>query len=86
MLDAQRAVAGQDERSLVNQGNHVSSVIALYKALGGGWTSSGVADWVPEPVRESMAQRTDWGELLTAPLPENSPTSTPPATKAPTDE
>ena len=86
VLDAQRAVAGQDERSLVNQGNHVSSVIALYKALGGGWTDSGVAGWVPEPVRESMTQRTDWGELLNAPLPENSPTSTPPASKAPTDE
>ena len=86
MLDAQRAVAAQDERSLVNQGNHVSSVIALYKALGGGWTDSRVAEWLPDPVREAMAERTDWGDLLTAPLPENSPTSTPPPSKAPTDE
>ena len=86
VLDAQRAVAAQDERSLVNQGNHVSSVIALYKALGGGWTDSRVAEWLPDPVREAMAERTDWGDLLTAPLPENSPTSTPPPSKAPTDE
>ncbi len=86
VLDAQRAVAAQDERSLVNQGNHVSAVIALYKALGGGWTDTGVEGWVPERVRRTMTERTDWGALLSAPLPDDSPTTTPPPSRAPTDE
>jgi len=83
VLDAQRASATQDERNLVNQGSHVSAVIALYKALGGGWSDTPVEQWVPGDVRETMQQRTDWGELLTAPLPEGSAsTESPPTSKA----
>jgi len=83
VLDAQRASATQDERNLVNQGSHVSAIIALYKALGGGWSDTPVDQWVPGDVRETMQQRTDWGELLTAPLPEGSAsTESPPTSKA----
>ena len=68
VLDAQRAVFAQSERELVNQGNHVSAVIALYKALGGGWVDSPVQELIPEDLRDSMQQRVDWGTLLSAPL------------------
>jgi NodT family efflux transporter outer membrane factor (OMF) lipoprotein len=69
VLDSQQAVAAQSERELVNQGSHIGAVIALYKALGGGWLETPVQQLVPEPVRETMQQRSDWGGLLGAPLP-----------------
>ena len=69
VLDAQRALFAQAERQLINQGSHVSAVVALYKALGGGWLPTPVEQLIPEDVRNSMQERTDWGNLLTAPLP-----------------
>jgi NodT family efflux transporter outer membrane factor (OMF) lipoprotein len=69
VLDAQRSVFSQEERELVNQGSHVAAVIALYKALGGGWLDTPVQQLVPEEVRDTMQERSDWGELLDQPLP-----------------
>ena len=71
VLDAQRALFGQAERQLINQGNHVSAVVGLYRALGGGWLPTPVEELIPEDVRNTMQERTDWGRLLTAPLPVN---------------
>lgn len=67
VLDAQQALAVQQDAYVVNRGGAVSDLIALYKALGGGWYS-------PEPVldpaaREQMQQRTNWGDLLSEPVP-----------------
>lgn len=73
VLDAQRAAFSQAERELVNQGSHISAVIALYKALGGGWMDMPVQDLIPEDVREAMEARSDWGNLLSAPLPTGLP-------------
>jgi len=70
VLDAQRALFAQAERQLVNQGSHVSSVVALYRALGGGWLPTPVEQLIPEDVRNTMQERSDWGNLLTAPLPD----------------
>ena len=79
VLDAQRSVFSQEERELVNQGSHVAAVIALYKALGGGWLDTPVQQLGPEDVRSTMQQRSDWGELLSSPLPGDlsRPTSAP---------
>ena len=69
VLDAQRALAAQSEREIINQGNHISSVINFYKALGGGWLNPTIGDVVPESIRHTMETRSDWGDLLEAPLP-----------------
>jgi NodT family efflux transporter outer membrane factor (OMF) lipoprotein len=69
VLDAQRSVFAQAERELVNQGSHVSAVIALYKALGGGWFDAPVQQLIPAQTRDTMEQRSDWGDLLDSPLP-----------------
>ena len=69
VLDAQRAAFSQAERELVNQGSHISAVVALYKALGGGWMDMPVQQLIPESVSEQMRSRSDWGALLDAPLP-----------------
>jgi len=72
VLDSQQAVFSQAERQLVNQGNHVSAVISLYKALGGGWLQESVHELIPEETRQSMQTRSDWGDLLDKP--EHTPT------------
>ena len=69
VLDAQRSVFSQTERELVNQGSQISAVIAVYKALGGGWLETPVQQLIPEDMRNTMQQRSDWGTLLSSPLP-----------------
>jgi NodT family efflux transporter outer membrane factor (OMF) lipoprotein len=72
VLDAQRALFVQTEREVINQGNHISSAINLYKALGGGWLDTTIEQAVPIELRDTMAARSDWGDLLDAALPLNS--------------
>jgi len=62
VLDAQRALFLQQDSYLVTRGNAVSSLIALYKALGGGWHND--LPLIDPATREQMQQRTDWGDLL----------------------
>jgi len=75
VLDAQRSLFSQAERELVNQGSHVSAVVALYKALGGGWLDIPVQQLIPKQMRDTMQQRSDWGDLLNSPLPADLPAS-----------
>ncbi|WP_094777947.1 TolC family protein [Paraburkholderia ribeironis] len=62
VLDAQRALFAQQDAYIVNRSNAVGSLIALYKALGGGWYTA--QPLVDPATREQMQQRTDWGDLL----------------------
>lgn len=38
----------------------VSSVVAMYKALGGGWQVREGQEILPDEIRERMKERTDW--------------------------
>ena len=38
--------------------------MAIYRALGGGWQIREGTDLVPPEVKEVMAKRTNWGNLL----------------------
>ena len=69
VLDAQRALFSQAERELINRSNHISAIISLYKAIGGGWLETPIETLIPETVRSSMKERSNWGDLLDAPLP-----------------
>ncbi len=69
VLDAQRTLFSQAERQLNTQGSHISAIIALYKALGGGWTATPIEQLIPEKLASSMQERSDWSNLLTEPLP-----------------
>ncbi len=40
------------------------SLIALYKALGGGWQMRGGQVFVAEETQQEMQERTNWGSLL----------------------
>lgn len=67
VLDAQRALLDTQDSYLVSRNDAVSNVIALYKALGGGWYSAQAK--VDPATRRQMEQRTDWGDLLSEPQP-----------------
>lgn len=68
VLDAQARTFRQSDSTITNHGDHIAAIISLYRALGGGWQQATITTLVPEPTRELMAQRTDWGDLLEAPL------------------
>jgi outer membrane protein TolC len=67
VLDAQQLLLQQQDGYLVSRGNAVSSLVALYKALGGGWDSQRAP--IDSATRQQMQQRTDWGDLLDGPAP-----------------
>jgi outer membrane protein TolC len=71
VLDAQRALFAQAEKELVNEGAHLSAVVDLFRSLGGGWRSMTIGEMVPEANRRQMIQRSDWGELLDAAVPQD---------------
>lgn len=83
VIDAQRAVAAQSERELVNNSNHISAIVDFYKALGGGWLDMPIEQLIPETTRDTMELRSNWGNLLRDPLPAESDStiSTPKATE-----
>ena len=62
VLDAQRALFAQQDAYLVNRSAAVGNLIALYKALGGGWQTG--QPLVDAATRQQMEQRTDWGGLI----------------------
>jgi NodT family efflux transporter outer membrane factor (OMF) lipoprotein len=79
VLDAQRALFAQQDAYIVNRSNAVGGLIALYKALGGGWYSE--QPLVDPATRAQMQQRTNWGDLLndaSAPAAATSPSGSPP--------
>ena len=71
VLDAQRALLAQSNNELTNHSNHIDSVISLYRAIAGGWTDTPIEEIIREDTRETMKTRSDWGELMNAPLPTN---------------
>ncbi|RKZ96498.1 MAG: TolC family protein [Gammaproteobacteria bacterium] len=68
VLDAQRAMFTQAESQLLNQATYIAAVISLYKSMGGGWTEMSNDQLISARVKETMQERTDWGDLLTVPI------------------
>ena len=64
VLDATRSLASQQDAYASTRGNIATNLIALYKALGGGWEVRLGNDFVPAGMRDEMKERTDWGEML----------------------
>lgn len=75
VLDAQRVLFAQAEQNLLSRGAYLGAVVSLYKAIGGGWISTPGDQLVPASVRDQMDSRTNWGNLLTAPLPDIPPSA-----------
>jgi len=67
VLNAQQALFGQQQRYASNRGAVISSLIALYRSLGGGWQTSTQRDYVDDDTRQEMEERSNWGDLLDNP-------------------
>ena len=65
VLDTQRFQLLAQSLHVRTRGDVARSVIAAYKALGGGWDPAYSGDFVPDSVLEEMDERTNWGDLLT---------------------
>lgn len=64
VIEAQRSAVAQTDGEVVTAGNHLSAVVAFYKAVGGGWRTMTFEELIPEATRQTMEARTNWGGLL----------------------
>jgi len=65
VLNSQQSKLREDDQLVNERGIVAVSVVALYKALGGGWEIREGRDFVPAETRDEMRARTRWGGLLT---------------------
>ncbi len=64
VLNTQQSLVTAQDRLTETRGDIVRNLVALYKALGGGWQLREGKDFVPESTVQEMRQRTNWGKLL----------------------
>ena len=64
VLDSQRTLVISQQVLVNTTGNIAVNLIALYKAVGGGWETRTEKDFVPEAIKKDMSERTNWGNLM----------------------
>ena len=64
VLTAQQALLSQQDSLASTLGNISTSLVGVYRALGGGWEIREGQDLVPPEVKAEMERRTNWGHLL----------------------
>ncbi len=64
VLDTQRFLSQQQDKLTETRGSVNLNLVALYKALGGGWEIRVGKDFVPDETKDEMRKRTNWGGLL----------------------
>ncbi len=74
VLTAQQALLSQQDNLASTMGNIATSLVGVYRALGGGWEIREGQDLVSPEIKAEMEERTNWGHLL-APSAYNLPAS-----------
>ena len=74
VLTAQQALLSQQDALASTLGTIATSLVGVYRALGGGWEIREGQDLLPPEIKTEMRQRTQWGQLL-APSTYNLPAS-----------
>lgn len=64
VISAQQALLRVENTLASNQGAVAQGLVAIYRALGGGWELRKDNDFVSDDIKAAMAKRTDWGNLL----------------------
>jgi hypothetical protein len=64
VLNTQTALLQQQDALTTSRGEVVTSLVSVYKALGGVWQLRQGNNYVDPEIRKKMAERTDWDELL----------------------
>jgi outer membrane protein TolC len=83
VLDSQRALLQQETRQTNTRASIATNLIALYKALGGGWELRVDQPFLAESTQAEMRERTNWGRLLPAPPASENLNPPPPAREIP---
>lgn len=64
VLDATRSLTQKQDQYAQTLGEISTSVVALYKAFGGGWELPVKKEIIPSTIQAEMTSRTDWGDYL----------------------
>ena len=64
VIDSERTLVEQQEQWTTARGDIALNLIAVYKALGGGWSLREGQAYVSDENRDAMTERTDWGDYL----------------------
>ena len=64
VLTAQQALLKQQDDLAITLGEISTSLVGVYRALGGGWQIREGKDLLPPSVKMEMSNRTNWGDLL----------------------
>jgi NodT family efflux transporter outer membrane factor (OMF) lipoprotein len=64
VLNTQQSLVVEQDRLVATRGEVVLNLVAVYKALGGGWELRQGKDFVPEDVQQQMRERVGWGDML----------------------
>lgn len=78
VIDSQRTFFSQQDQLVTSRGNLTQSLIAIYKAMGGGWELGRSRPVLDEATRAAMDRRSQWKGMLAAPLPAPVPAVGPP--------
>jgi NodT family efflux transporter outer membrane factor (OMF) lipoprotein len=65
VLDTQRDLTTQEDNLVFTTGSVGTNLVALYRALGGGWEIRAGQDFIPASLKGEMGNRTNWGDMLT---------------------
>lgn len=69
VLDSQRTLFSEQDQLVASRGSQSQSLIAIYKAMGGGWEAARSRPVLDAATQETMGRRSDWKGLLAVPLP-----------------
>jgi NodT family efflux transporter outer membrane factor (OMF) lipoprotein len=64
VITAQQALRSAQESMAIDQGSVPQALIAIYRALGGGWELRVGNPFLSVDITTSMGKRTNWGQLL----------------------
>ena len=64
VLTAQQSLLVSQDSLAVSIGNIALNLVGVYRALGGGWEIRLGEEILPPKIKEMMAKRTNWGDLL----------------------
>ena len=64
VINTQESLLSAQEQLISVRGDVVRNLIALYKALGGGWQIREGRPLLPEETEEEMRERTRWGRMI----------------------
>jgi NodT family efflux transporter outer membrane factor (OMF) lipoprotein len=65
VLNTQQFLVTEQDRLVTTRGSVVLNLVALYKALGGGWELRVGKDLVPQETKQQMTERTSWDGMIT---------------------